>query len=340
MMAARTRRSSASWQAEAARRPNVRLLRNSTNRGFIATVNAALLETSGHVAVLNTDTEVPAGWLDRLLHPIASRTRIASTTPFSNAAAIYSFPRPDLDQELPVGLDLPKVDAAFARLRADDRPELEAPTAIGFCMGIHRAALQACGPLDAATFGRGYCEETDWCLRASAAGWRSVLVPNLFVYHAHGGTFAGDERKALLEANIATLHRRWPGYYQSLTRFRRIDPWADWRAAAMLLLADPARTPTPDDGAAGRRGHGSITVADAGARNAHANPSRMGHVACRDAGCERPGAGAVDGSGRRVPVLSAHRAQPHGLEAARRATGWFVAWTVSSLRPSQQLRSP
>lgn len=254
-------------EAEAARRPNVRLLRNSTNRGFITTVNAALLETSGHVAVLNTDTEVPAGWLDRLLHPIVSRTRIASTTPFSNAAAIYSFPRPDLDQELPVGLDLPKVDAAFACLCADDRPELEAPTAIGFCMGIHRAALQACGPLDATTFGRGYCEETDWCLRASAAGWRSVLVPNLFVYHAHGGTFAGDERKALLEANIATLHRRWPGYYQSLTRFRRIDPWAGWRAAAMLLLADPARMPTPEDGMAVRRGHGSITVADAGTRN-------------------------------------------------------------------------
>lgn len=254
--------------AEAARRPNVRLLRNSANRGFIATVNAALLETSGHVAVLNTDTEVPAGWLERLLHPIASRTRIASTTPFSNAAAIYSFPLPDLDQELPVGLGLPEVDAAFARLRADDRPELAAPTAIGFCMGIHRAALQACGPLDAATFGRGYCEETDWCLRASAAGWRSVLVPNLFVYHAHGGTFAGDERKTLLEANIAKLHRRWPGYYGNLTRFRRTDPWADWRAAAMLLLAGPARTPPPNDGAAGRRGHGSITVADAGARNA------------------------------------------------------------------------
>jgi O-antigen biosynthesis protein len=223
--------------AWASRRPNVRVLHSETNRGFIATVNAAMDATLGHAAILNTDTEVPAGWLERLLQPIATGARIASTTPFSNAAAIYSFPTPDLDHELPDALHVAEIDAAFARLRADDGPLLTAPTAIGFCMGINRAAWRDCGTLDEATFGRGYCEETDWCLRAVAAGWRSVLVPNLFVYHAHGGTFDGGERKALLEANIAALHRRWPAYYRKLATFRRGDPWADLRAAALLALA-------------------------------------------------------------------------------------------------------
>ena len=217
-----------------------RVLSSVGNRGFIETVNAAMQVTSGHVAILNTDTEVPAGWLERLLQPIATGARIASTTPFSNAASIYGFPIADLDQELPAALGVAEIDAAFARLSPDDQPPLTAPTAIGFCMGINRTAWQSCGAFDAATFGRGYCEETDWCLRAAAAGWRSVLVPNLFVYHAHGGTFARPERKALLEANIAALHLRWPDYYRRLTLFRRQDPWASHRAAALLALATSA----------------------------------------------------------------------------------------------------
>lgn len=224
----------------AAQRPNVHILTSAGNRGFSATVNAAMEVTRGNVAILNTDTEVPAGWLDRLLRPIVTDRRTASSTPFSNAAAIFSFPIPDLDQGLPQELGVGQVDDAFARLRTEPDGDLAAPTAIGFCMGINRAAWQACGALDEATFGRGYCEETDWCLRAAAAGWRSVLVPNLFVYHTHGGTFGDRERRGLLEANLATLHRRWPDYYRKLITFRRHDPWAGHRAAALLALAASA----------------------------------------------------------------------------------------------------
>jgi GT2 family glycosyltransferase len=225
--------------AEAATRPNVRLLTSPTNRGFVATVNRALNVTHAHAVILNSDTQVPAGWLERLLAPFAAGSRIASTTPFSNAATIFSFPVPDQDHDLPPGLGLAHIDRAFARL-APAAEKLETPTAIGYCMGINRAAWLSCGPFDEAAFGRGYCEETDWCLRAESIGWRHILVPNLFVYHAHGGTFANLERKALMEANLATLHRRWPGYYRQLTTFRRRDPWATCRAAALLALATAA----------------------------------------------------------------------------------------------------
>lgn len=228
--------------SEAKKRPNVRLMGSPSNRGFIATVNAAMAATSGDAVVLNSDTEVPPGWLDRLLQPIEQDATVASTTPFSNAAQIFSVPVPDRDHALPAGLDVAAVDAAFARLRPDPDAELEAPTAIGFCMGISRRAWQAVGPFDAEAFGRGYCEETDWCLRARTAGWSNRLVPNLFVFHTHGGSFADRERKALLERNLATLHRRWPDYYRRLTDFRRRDPWRCYRSAALLALAAEAGT--------------------------------------------------------------------------------------------------
>ncbi len=44
-----------------------------------------------------------------------------------------------------------------------------------------------------------------------------------------------------LETNLATLHRRWPGYYRELAMFRRRDPWAPHRAAVFLALAAGGR---------------------------------------------------------------------------------------------------
>jgi GT2 family glycosyltransferase len=254
----------------ATQRSNVAVMRSPANHGFIATVNAAMRATTGHVAILNSDTEVPPGWLERLLRPILSGDRVASTTPFSNAAAIFSFPTPDEDHDLPPGLDVDAVDAAFARLGPARTAEFGAPTAIGFCMGINRAAWHDYGGFDEAAFGRGYCEETDWSLRVSRAGWSNLLVPDLFVYHTHGGTFAGRERRLLLEANLMTLYRRWPGYYRQLASFRRRDPWAGHRAAALLALAadgqariwsGPGVRDAVEVDHAVESGHGVVTVA-------------------------------------------------------------------------------
>ena len=50
-------------------------------------------------------------------------------------------------------------------------------------MYIRRAALADVGLFDADAFGRGYGEENDFCLRASARGWRHLLACDTFVYH-------------------------------------------------------------------------------------------------------------------------------------------------------------
>jgi GT2 family glycosyltransferase len=244
--------------AMAAARPNVTVTRSDGNRGFVATVNAAMAATHGHAVILNSDTEVPPAWIDRLLRPIAQSGSVAATAPFSNAAQIFSVPTPDHDHDLPQGVGLIEIDRAFARLLPDADADLEAPATIGFCMAISRRAWNALGPFDSDAFGRGYCEETDWCLRARAAGWSNRLVPDLFVYHAHGGSFADAERRALLETNLTTLYRRWPRYYHELATFRRRDPWAVHRAAALLALATASQSdPTRSIATVGHRTDGS-----------------------------------------------------------------------------------
>jgi GT2 family glycosyltransferase len=57
-------------------------------------------------------------------------------------------------------------------------------------MLVRRAALDAVGDFDAATFGAGYGEENDFCLRAHAHGWRNVLCDDAYVAHVGGQSFA------------------------------------------------------------------------------------------------------------------------------------------------------
>ncbi|MBT0666294.1 glycosyltransferase [Geobacter pelophilus] len=181
--------------------------RNESNLGFVRTVNHAVAMTSNHFVILNSDTEVPPGWLDRLFAPIfAGPDRVASVTPFSNAAMACSFPVPDRDNQLFKGLTVAELDGYF-RLFGTDEP-IELFSGVGFCMAFNRRVVERIGMFDAETFGRGYGEETDWSLRAYDAGFSNVLAANLFVYHKHGASFAADEKARLLEANQDLLWKR------------------------------------------------------------------------------------------------------------------------------------
>jgi len=68
------------------------LLQNEVNLGFVKTVNRLVQYTNNHFVLLNTDTEVPPMWLERLMSPIFKMEKIATTTPFTNAGTICSFP--------------------------------------------------------------------------------------------------------------------------------------------------------------------------------------------------------------------------------------------------------
>lgn len=68
------------------------LLRNEKNMGFLPSVNRALAIAEHHVALVNTDVEVPEGWLERLMWPIFTKERVASSTPFTTCGTICSFP--------------------------------------------------------------------------------------------------------------------------------------------------------------------------------------------------------------------------------------------------------
>ena len=218
---------------DAAQRANPRLqvLRNGRNLGFVGTVNLGLsLLADRDVLILNSDTLPTPGFLDRM-HACAARdARIASITPWSNNAEICSLPL--FCRANPVPDDLEAVAAACA---LEDDEGIDLPTGVGFCMWMRRSALNVIGDLDRDTFGRGYGEENDWCMRAAAHGWRNVLCPSAYVAHVGHASF-GNTGIAPGGDNLRRLNARYPGYNAAVADFIARDPLAGVRRRIMARL--------------------------------------------------------------------------------------------------------
>lgn len=221
-------------QRVAAQIPNTQLLQNDKNLGFVQSVNRALRLTKGHVAIVNTDVELPGGWLERLMTPILLARDVASSTPFTNSGTICSFPNFAENNEIFWGGSVEWVDSGFRDLQPD---YYELPSGVGFCMGMSRYALDAVGVLDAVAFEKGYGEENDWCLRARARGFKNVLVNNLFVYHKHGGSFIPEEKQRLIQNHLHILSERYPFYDYEVGTFLEKDPYRAYRNQAAVRLS-------------------------------------------------------------------------------------------------------
>lgn len=225
------------WLDEVAATGAIELLRNERNLGFVATVNRGM-DVAGRrdVVLLNSDTEVPAGWLARMAGHAYSDPEIGTVTPFSNNATICSYPLIE-GGPLPFGRSLAEIDTACRAAGAGRLVDI--PTAVGFAMYIRRDCLDAVGLFDVETFGTGYGEENDFCLRATARGWRHVLACDTFVYHAGEVSFGKNSPKRARAWDL--LCARYPDYPATIERHIRQDDAGPYRFAttgALFRMAD------------------------------------------------------------------------------------------------------
>ncbi|MEO0380007.1 MAG: hypothetical protein AAF252_07020, partial [Pseudomonadota bacterium] len=173
------------------------------------------------VVLLNSDTVVSAGWLDRLSAAAHSAPDIGTVTPLSNNGEITSYPVRSAQNPLPPGVTAAELDALAAEVNQGVTVDL--PTGVGFCLFVKADCLAAVGLLDAHRFGKGYGEETDFCLRALRAGWRSVCAADVFVAHVSSVSF-GAEKQTLIHRNMPRIRRRYPEYTAMADSFVQDDP--------------------------------------------------------------------------------------------------------------------
>lgn len=208
------------------------LVQNSTNLGFVKSVNKGLEISQNHVVLLNTDVILPKNWASRLLKPIFVNRLVASVTPFSNAATMFSLPNIMEDNEF-TG-DLEAVNANVSRLKAIPYEHLSVPSGVGFCMAMNKEAIAAIGYFDE-IFEKGFGEENDWCQRAVKKGFFNTIAPDVFVWHKHGGSFPSEERKSLIRKHLLIIQERYPAFFDDIQGACKNEVFYSMRFYAEIL---------------------------------------------------------------------------------------------------------
>jgi N-acetylglucosaminyl-diphospho-decaprenol L-rhamnosyltransferase len=201
----------------------VRLTRAGANLGFSAANNVAISAGQApYVLILNPDTEVTEGALERLLELIDERAEIGICGPklvledgsFDHAAK-RSFPTPlgalahfaGVGRRPGAGRRLAQYRAP--ELRADEAGPVDAVN--GAFMLIRRAALDQVGLFDEGYW--MYMEDLDLCYRFAEAGWITWYEPSATVVHVKAGTSGPARNPRLNRAFHYGMYRFYRKHY-------------------------------------------------------------------------------------------------------------------------------
>ena len=201
--------------------PGVALIRQPANAGFLRNCNAAFAACRGdYVLILNNDTQLQRGAIDRLAAALDADTGIAAAGP----KLIYPNGRLQeagcaltaTGESVMVGLGENPADPGYNFARD-----------VAYCSGaallVRRAAVD--GPLFDEAYAPAYCEDADLCLRVIAAGHRVRYVPEAVVVHhlsVSTNRQAAPAKSRQIIRNQARLHARWPGELAALQRVRTL----------------------------------------------------------------------------------------------------------------------
>jgi GT2 family glycosyltransferase/glycosyltransferase involved in cell wall biosynthesis len=189
----------------AARHPAVTLVRREESpHGYTLAANAGLRAcASDYVVLLNSDTLLTPGWLQRLVDHGERHPQLGILGPLSNAASHQSVPELRdggawATNPLP---DWLTVEGMARIVQAAPRVDARLPFVNGFCYVIKRAVLDSIGLFDEERFAEGYCEENDYSHRAYKRGFHLGVATDAYVHHAKSRSYGGAGRDELAKAH-------------------------------------------------------------------------------------------------------------------------------------------
>ena len=184
---------------------DLRLIRNSDNRGFPAAANQGIQAARGEqILLLNNDTIVTTGWLARLLRALKSDSRIGLVGPCTNCCSGPQQIEPTYDS-------LEDLDGFAWEWSKTNTGQIEDHfRLVGFCLLIRRDVVDKIGLLDEG-YGIGLFDDDDFCYRAAAAGFRMVIARDAYVHHFGSRTFLtqGLDCESILQRNEKRFVEKW-----------------------------------------------------------------------------------------------------------------------------------
>ena len=220
--------------------PNIRLIVNDSNGGFATGYNLALQQVEApYYVLLNSDIEVPKGWIEPVVAMMDADPQIAACQP----KILSYYQKEKFEYAGACGGFIDKYGYPFCRGRIfqnleTDEGQYDTPMevfwATGACMFVRADLYHQIGGLDDSFF--AHMEEIDLCWRLKNAGYKVYCCPQSKVYHIGGGTLPKNSpRKTYLNFrnNLSLLVKNLPERRVHRTILYRIV--LDWVAAFKFL---------------------------------------------------------------------------------------------------------
>jgi len=212
--------------------PYVKLVVNSKNIGYTAAANQAIKQTdSDFLILLNSDTEVFEGSIDRIIEYLKNNTKVGVVGPKtidSSGNAHLScrrFPSfKEAAMHVLVGIFWPRnpYTRRYKMMDFDHNKEVKIDWVSGACMGLRREALDEVGLFDERYY--MYVEDLDLCKRMWNAGWEVRYFPGATVVHYIGGSTKGTGVKLFYQQQ------------KSVFRYFLKNHGSSWRVILIPLL--------------------------------------------------------------------------------------------------------
>src|SRR4030095_11636089 len=180
-------------------RGRLRIVENAENRGFGPANNQAFALVNAPLALLlNPDTEVTTGSIDKLIETVYSNSRIAAAGPrilnVDGSVQVSVWRNPPAAWEiflsnLKLYLLLPRRVRGELLLGGhwDHDHQRSVPMLSGAAILVRQSVIEAVGGFDERF--HMYGEDNEWCLRIVRAGWLLMFQPEAIVFH-HGAQSA------------------------------------------------------------------------------------------------------------------------------------------------------
>ena len=230
-----------SAEAVAAAYPQVELVARRHRRGFGANHNHAIARARGrHVLILNEDTVLCEGMLDRMCRFMDQNPRVGACGPRianpdgSEQPSAFHFPTPAR-----VALTTLTLERAGWVQSGGDRVA-RVDWVCGAAILARRDALARVGGFDERLF--IYSEDPDLCLRLRDAGYQTAYFPHATVVHFENATTSGvpERRIFQIERSRAAYARKHHGAAGELwVRAMTATAFGARAAAARALLGAP-----------------------------------------------------------------------------------------------------
>jgi GT2 family glycosyltransferase len=212
----------------------VLVIESAVNRGFAAANNSGIRQSTGRtLLLLNPDTIVPAGAIDRLLEELSRHSDAAAIGPRlvdGNGLVELSFgsmigPVNEFRQR--------RLMRGLKRNDPTVRNQVEALTrqphspdwVSGACLLVRREDAEAVGLLDERY--PMYTEDVDFCAALRARGRRVLFTPDVEVVHLRGrstATAPAATRAAYRRSHLAFYQKHHPAWARLLRLYHWLRP--------------------------------------------------------------------------------------------------------------------